>query len=273
MSVRQILPLVFIALASCSSTWSQSTDHSANGRELNGAFTSARAMTLIYGSFDHAEGVSKWNPKPTASYPRSWAARSIRVTLVLNASFVESGLSRHLLVTTAIPNEGSQGEFTCHSCGTLIGFALFTKTSAGWRIDASDLQFGEYGAFGNPPPLSLQPIGRNRYGITITTSFGSTGEWEQSVTIIIPADGKFLKAFSAQTGGSDDWDCSRNTADEKKNSCVAYDGDINMLPAPRSEYFDLLLSKRVYRSFSTAQPVGSTFTRYHFNGSKYVPEK
>jgi hypothetical protein len=155
----------------------------------------------------------------------------------------------------------------------MIGFILFMKKTEGWVVEDSDLQFGNYGEFGHPPPFSLQPIGNNRYGIIMTTSFGSTGGWEESVIIIIPANAKFLKAFSAQTEGSDDWNCSRKLAEEQKNGCVAYDGDIEMLPDSGSEYFDLCLTRRVYRSFSKKQPVGTTLTRYRFNGSKYVPER
>ena len=172
-----------------------------------------------------------------------------------------------------MPTEKDPGEFSCHNCGVLIGLALFARIPGGWRVEASDLQFGNYGAFGQPPPFSLLPIGTDRYGLMMTTSFGSTGEWEKTVTIIIPTKGKFVKAFSAQTEGSSDWNCSENVAEEQQNGCVAYDGDVHMLPSSDSKYFDLLVTKRVYRSFSKKQPVGTTLTRYRFDGSKYVPEK
>lgn len=270
--MRGILLAVLLFLAFDSVVIAQSRDHTANGKAINGAFTLARAMELAYGSYDHSQMVSRWTPNQTRNYPDPWPD-TIDVNPLMNTPYVEDGKAKHLLVTWAIPKESFEGEFSCHSCAPMIGFTLFAKKAYSWIVEDSDLQFGTYGEFGRPPLLSLQPIGNNLYGITMTTSFGSTGEWEQSVTIIIPKDGKFLKAFSAQTEGSDDWDCSRNEADEKKNGCVAYDGDIDMLPTSGSEYFDLLLSKRVYRSFSKAQPVGSTFTRYHFDGSKYVPEK
>lgn len=239
---------------------------------MKGAFTLARAMELVYGSYDYSEMVSRWTSNETRNYPNSWPD-TVTVRPLIDTPYVEDGTAKHLLVTWAIPKEGFQGEFTCHSCAPMIGFILFAKKTVGWVVEDSDLEFGTYGEFGRPPSLSIQPIGTNRYGVAMTTSFGSTGEWEQSVTIVIPADGKFLKAFSAQTEGSDDWGCSRNAADERKNRCVAYDGDIDMLPASGSEYFELLLTKRVYRSFSKAQPAGTTLIKYRFDGAKYVLEK
>lgn len=271
--MRQSLFLAFLALFSCSAAVAQSTDHSANGLELQRTFTPGRAMELIYGSYDYSKKASRWTlENPAQSYSRYWP-KTIDVQFLLAAPFVESGTPKYLLVTSGMPKEKDPGEFSCHSCGVLIGLAILARSPDGWRVEASDLQFGNYGAFGQPPPFSLQPIGTDRYGLMMTTSFGSTGEWEKSVTMIIPMKGKFVKALSAQIEGSGDWNCSRNVAEEQKNDCVAYDGDVEMLPSSGSQYFDLLVTKRVYRSFSKQQPIGTTPTRYRFAGSKYIPEK
>lgn len=248
----------------------QSRDQTANGKEIKDAFTVARAMELVYGTYDYSQSVSRWTPNQTRNYPDPWPD-TIDVSPLMDTAYVEDGTAKRLLVTWAIPKESFEGEFSCHSCAPIMGFTLFGKKADSWIVQDSDLQFGTYGEFGRPPSFSLQPIGRNRYGLMMTTSFGSTGEWEESVTIIVPHQGKFLKAFAAQIEGSDDWNCSGTAAEDQKDGCVAYDGDIEMLPNSGSEYFDLLLTKRVYRSFSKKQPVGITFTRYRFDGSKYVP--
>lgn len=255
-----------------SMVFAQSKDHSANGLELKGAFTPARAMKLIYGSYDNSQEVSKWIPKPAKSYPRGWPTKDVEAGVVLNAPFVDSTQSRHLLVTWARPTGGFQGEFTCHSCGVLIGLALFTRTPNGWQVTASDLQFGEYGEFGGPPTISLQPLGPNRYGLLISAQFGSAGVATNSVTIVVPRGRKFLKAFSKETVGS--WyedGCSGKAKAIMINYCFAYDGDIDFVPGSQSDYYDLLLTKRIYRSISKKHPIGVTVTRFKFNGWKYVP--
>lgn len=263
--MRNLFPLLVVCLSLHASVFAQSRDQSANGREMKGAFTFARAMELIYGSYDYSQMLSRWTQGQTKQPPKS-----LDVGPLMDMPYVENGTAKHLVITTASPQTTDPTEYTCHSCAPLIGLVLFERISDRWVVEASDLQFGSYGAFGQPPPFSLVPIGTGRYGLIMTTSFGSTGEWEKSVTIIIPANGRFLKAFAAQTEGSSDWNCSRNAEEEKKNGCVAYDGDVEMLPSSGSEYFDLLVTKRVYRSFSKKQPTGTTVTRYRFDGSKYI---
>jgi len=268
----KLLPLVPLFLCFNSCALAQSRDQTANGKEMNGAFTLARAMDLVYGSYDYSRMSSRWTPNQTRNYPDPWPD-TIDVWPLMDMPYLEDTTAKHLLITEALPRTTDPTLYTCHLCSPMIGFILFAKNPDGWLVEASDLQFGNYGEFGRPPLLSLQPIGSNRCGITMTTSFGSTGEWEKSVTIIIPTNGKFLKVFGAQTEGSSDYNCSGTLAEEQKNGCVAYDGDIEMSPHSGSEYFELVLSHRVYRSFSKKSPVGTTVTRYLFDGSKYVPVK
>jgi len=270
--VRRALSLAFLISFSCSAIFAQSTDHSANGLELKGAFTPARAMKLIYGSYDNSGEISQWKLKRTKSYPSRWPD-NIDVGVLLDSPFVESGVPKHLFVTWARPKERSQGEFTCHSCGVLIGIALFSQNSDKWRVDASDLQFGEYGEFGEPPSISLQPVGPDRYGLLIPSSFGSGGIATDSIAVIIRHAGEFLNALSGQIAESwDDDGCSGTVTAERKESCFAYDGDFEMVPNAHAKYYDLVLTKHVYRSFSKKNPVGTTVTRYRFDGSKYIPE-
>ena len=271
--MRQSLLLAFLALFSCSAAVAQSTDHSANGLELKGVFTPARAMKLIYGSYDNSREVSQWKPKRAKSYPSGWPDK-IEAGVLLDSPFVESGSPKHLFVTWARPKERSQGEFTCHSCGVLIGIALFSGNSDKWRVDASDLQFGEYGELGEPPSISLQPVGPDHFGLLIPSSFGSGGIATDSITVVIRHAGEFLNALSGQIAESwDDDGCSGTVTAERKESCFAYDGGFEMVPNAHAKYYDLLLTKRIYRSFFQKHPVGTTVTRYRFDGSKYVPQK
>ena len=229
-------------------------------------------MKLIYGSYDSSREVSEWRPKRTKSYPSGWPDR-IDAGVLLDSPVIESGVPKHLFVTWARPKELSPGEFTCHSCGVLIGIALFSGNADKWRVDASDLQFGEYGEFGEPPSISLQPVGPNRYGLLIPSSFGSGGIATDSISVIIRHAGEFLNAFSSEIALSwDDDGCSGTVTVERRESCFAYDGDFEMVPNARAEYYDLLLTKRIYRSLSRKNPMGTTVTRYRFDGSKYIPE-
>ncbi|HYL64145.1 MAG TPA: hypothetical protein VE077_16140 [Candidatus Methylomirabilis sp.] len=148
---------------------------------------------------------------------------------------------------------------------------LFARELGGWRVEASDLQFGYLGEFGLPPTISLQPVGPERYGLFIPAFFGSTGVALNSITIVIPRGGAFLKVFEEQIAGSSDYGCSGTAAEERVNECVEYDGAFDLAPDSHGEYYDLLLTRRVYRSFSNKDPVNTTVTRYRFNGMNYAP--
>jgi hypothetical protein len=93
---------------------------------LKGAFTPQRAMRFVYGSYDYTQAASVWRPIKRKSYPQGWPDQ-LNVHLLLDASYVQAGQRRHLVVTWATPQESFQGEFTCHACGTLIGIMLFAN--------------------------------------------------------------------------------------------------------------------------------------------------
>ena len=100
-----------------------------------------------------------------------------------------------------------------------------------------------------------------------------SGEAWHWLTITTPSDSGFLKAFASEI--ADSWPdvCSNASPRKQTDDCAAYDGDVDFVPGSPSDYFDLLLTKRIYRSISKKHPVGVTVTRYRFDGSKYVPAK
>lgn len=251
-------------------SFGQGKSKNINGLQLRGAFTAARAMSAIYGSYDYLEG-SKWTPEEAKTYPRFWP-NTVVVTVLLDGFYIESGVPKHLLVTSAIPNASDKPDYTCHGCGVLIGLILFGKNREGWRVESSDLQFGEYGQFGHPPAVSVQPLGPNHFGLQIPESFGTQGAVLDSVTIILPKGGQFLKVFTKTIAAS--WPeqfCSGDVPPDEADGCYAYDGSIETLAAPDAEYYDLVLTKRVYRTTSRRVPEGTTTVTYRFDGSKYVP--
>lgn len=266
--MRQAFVLVFACSLLCGQTLAWSKDHSVNGLVLEGAFTPDRAMELIYkGRFDHFNGSSEWTPNQVRNYPNSWPDQ-IDVAVLLNAAYVESNVPKHLLVTWARPEMHYDGDFSCHQCPVLIGLALFAKQPNGWRVEASDLQFGYYGSGGEPPPVSLQPLGLNRYGLLIRAPYDMSGEAWDAATLVVP-QGTFLKAFASEM---DDTGCEYSSIKPRpSDDCISYESSLDFVPDPKSDYYVLILTKHIYRSLSKKNPVGTTITRYRFDGSKYVP--
>jgi len=270
--MKGILPLVLLSLlVTAPLSLAQDTDQTAIGLTLKGAYTPARAMKLIYGSYILSEGSAHWTPKQQKAYPPHWPD-TVRVRVLLDSSYIESGVPQHLLVTWSMPQESFDGEFTCHSCGVLIGLTLFAKDGDVWRAAASDLQFGVYGQFGMPPDVSLQRLGPERFGLVMPATFGSAGTVEESITIIAQKGESFVEAFSEQVAMSENDNCSGEASVFLREECISYDGGFQLVPNPRSEYFDLLLTKRVYKTSPTKTPEVVSVVRYHFDGSKFIRE-
>lgn len=265
--------LLFIGLfLSSPSAKAQDRDMTATGLAFDGTFTPARAMKLIYGSYDNSEQQSVWTPKQTDTYPKSWPD-DLYVHILLDASYVQSDIPKHLLVTWASPTESGNDEFSCHACGVLIGLTLFSKTKGGWRAEASDLQFAEEGVLGQPPTISLQPVGVDRFGLLMVSPDNHGGEVTEFLSIFVCKGTGFVKAFGNQTADSmdsDTWNdiCAKPQGSD--NFCVEYEGSIDFVPRSGSAYYDLLLTKHIYHSSYKKMPTGTAVTRFHFDGSKYV---
>jgi hypothetical protein len=246
-------------------------DSSRSGPRLTGAFTPARAMKLVYGSYDDWQGLSVWQPNRAKLYPKYWPD-SVQVRVLLDAPYIESGIPKHLLVTWALPEQKSEGEFTCHSCGVLIGLTLFGKNQNEWQVEASDSQFAVYGSFGIAPTIHLQPIGPDHFALMMPWDFGGMGENDEYITVIVRKGTGFSEAFNVQTAQSwehETWNGRCSDAKSADKFCVAYDGGVEFSKRSDSEYYDILLIKRVYRSLFAKVPEGTTISTYRFDGSKY----
>jgi hypothetical protein len=139
----------------------QDRTQTADGLQLEGAFTPARAMKLVYGSYDDWRGVSIWQPRRAKAYPEYWPD-SVNVRVLLDASYVEPGIPRHLLVTWALPKESHEDEFTCHACSLAFAQKLPLPTRM-WSVGplttsepVVGISFGAEGAKVTPPHVDSQ---------------------------------------------------------------------------------------------------------------------
>ncbi|MGC2107903.1 MAG: hypothetical protein WA655_00205 [Candidatus Korobacteraceae bacterium] len=224
-------------------------------------------MELFYDSYEPIAGSAHWNLEGENPNPAFWP-KTVDVYVLLDVPYVESHIPKHLLVTWARPfTVPDNGEFTCHSCGVLLGASVFAKNAHGWVVEVATLDLGEYGTFGQPPTVTLQPVGAQHYGLRIRKEFASTGAVERSLALFLPIRGAFVKAFSSAIEENEDpkYDPESNAA-----SSSVYDGDIDMQPNPHSDYYDILLTKRTYNPKAPKAPAQVVVTRFRFNGEKYV---
>jgi hypothetical protein len=277
-----IMRVVYMAvLMSCLvvSSSAQNRDFSANGEFFSGVYSNVKAMRMVYGRYDSKSESSVWTPKHEPAYDQSWPDE-VRVRSLADFSYVEAGATRHLLVTWARPDEDSQegNAYSCHACGVLLGVIAFKEVEGDWKVEASNLQLASSGAWGQPPVAKLLKVGRNTFGFAIRTDDMHQGEVEQGLSIYGPTAGVFAEWFNAQIVDLDpnheyDEMCREASAAERSGTCVWYRSDYLLEPRRGAEIYDLLLRKRVFRSFSKKARVGSSTQRFRFDGKKYVALK
>lgn len=139
---------------------------------LSGDYTTAKAMTTLYGSYDEAKKISAWDVTRQGRFPLSGDG-PVNVQILLDALYYESGVKKHLLFTWArhfLPGKGAN-DFdpnTCHACGVVLGFAIFAQAAPGWHLESQKLKWKQLGAWGSPPnSLTLAEIGENMHAIVI----------------------------------------------------------------------------------------------------------
>jgi hypothetical protein len=275
LGIMRVISLVFVVVCLVGSGSGQGRDSSANGEFISGAYGTAKAMAMAYGSYDSKSESSVWTPKQEAAYSQYWPDQ-VRVHSLSDFSYVGGGVRRHLLVTWARPDEDSPegGDYSCHACGVLLGATAFKEVEGGWKAEASNLQLDRSGAWGQPPVAKLLKVGRNAFGLAIQTDDMHQGEVEQHLSIYGPVSGVFTKWFDAQIANLDpnheyDKTCGGVFGTES-GTCVWYRSAYSLEPWRGAEVYDLVLRKRVTRTFSKKVHVGVFVQRFHFDGAQYV---
>ena len=278
-NLQDIMRVVGLLVILCfvQPVFGQDRDFSANCEFLAGAYSNVRAMDLVYDAYDTKSASSVWTPKQGPEYEEHWPDQ-IRVHLLKEFTYIQGGVPRHLLVTWAKPDETAMEEYSCHACGVLLGVVAFEKVAGGWKVEASNLQLAIGGAWGHPPDAKLLRLGNSTFGFTLQVDDIHGGEVTDGLEMYGPLSGTFTKWFAAEMEDLDpehefDETCRGLSEAETHGTCVWYSKTYSIAPRRGYEMYDLLVRRRVVRSFSKKTPVGTTVQRFRFNGKRYVALK
>ena len=252
----------------------QDHDLSATGEFFPGGWSNAKAMNLIYGTYDLGSKSSFWTPKQSAIYEQYWPDQ-VRVRSLIDFYYVEAGVPKHLLVTWAKPDESDREEFSCHACAVLLGVVAFRQVECGWKADASDLQLTMIGAWGEPPTVKPLRLGRGVVGLVVQTDDIHQGEVEEHLWIFGPKSNGFKQWLDTDLADLDpnhelDETCRGLSESDMDGTCVWYRETYSLVPRKYEEMYELVLKRRIMRSFSKLHPVGTTTKRFRFDGTQYV---
>jgi hypothetical protein len=134
-----------------------------------------------------------------------------------------------------------------------------------WWLEggASNLQLAVGGASGDPPDVKLLRLGNSTFGFALQVDDMHGGEVTEDLEMYGPLSGIFTKWFAAELQDLDpehefDETCRGLSEAEMGDTCVWYRKTYSMAPRRGYEMYDLLVRRRVIRSFSKKTPVGTT---------------
>ena len=265
----RILCTVLILASWLGRAAAQDPSGSLSGEVLHGEYSAARAMELLYGDFAADSMSAAWTPRHGVELNPQWPD-TIRVRVLKEDSYVDAGIPRHVLVTWARPDEEGAGQYSCHTCGVLLGVAVFRKFAGGWKVESSNLEMARAGAWGRPPQIWLQRLGDHVWGIAAVMTGMQMGQMEQSLWIYGPASGGFSEWYKTQLVDDnefgefpqDDWCEAR--AGGTDVMCVWRQIDYSMEAEQGKPIYDLVRTRR--------KPTGCKRDVLRFDGRQFVKQ-
>jgi hypothetical protein len=280
----KILLTVAILLAGTQAYSQPSANSASNSQTLSGEFTAAKALTAVYGSFDEAKKASSWDVRKLGAFPLAGDGM-VRVQILLDAPYEESGVKKHLVITSArhyLPGKTAD-DFdpnTCHACGVVLGLAVYTQVDQIWKLELRTLNWKELGAWGSPPnSVNLATIGENSHAIVIHQTDMHQGVVSSYFSAYGLFNGQVHPIFSELTEDFSfvDSRCVQNLLDrnskatkaQARKMCTNPDEKIEFISSasstPKQTYYDLNLV-RTFHGVQGIEPV-DVKDSYSFNNS------
>jgi hypothetical protein len=237
------------------------------GEPPDAAFTTQSAMHLMYGNYNQADDSSYLRLSPAKEGLRSKFQGDLEASAVLDTAYVEAGIARRLLVTTARPVGVS---WECHGCSLLVGAAVFSKSKNGWSLTARRFALTEAGEFAEDPLVTLQPLGPDHFGFRLEDNFsgGGTGTGFALFDISGSEIKEVLSAAKDSNFMGDE--CWPMPLSQAWHVCVAFTGGISVVPGDDPEHYDIVLTRRVTSSLTRRIPRGTYQLRYQYTAGKYI---
>jgi hypothetical protein len=155
---------------------------------FDGPFAVDQALALIYGG-------TEWDDPRLLRYTRFGGERAF-VEPLFDASYVEDGVEKHVVIATLTPQPRSQ--YACHACSPLLGGAVFRSNGGSWTVEAAGpiLEFG-HAWYGTHSWLELVRIGPDRFGLRHRIADMHGGYEDKSASLIFASDGELAVRFAA----------------------------------------------------------------------------
>lgn len=260
---------------------------------FKGEFEDAKAMRVLYGSFDERENVSTWKPTPEEEERlkklEGFSAPHFRTLPWKTTSYSVGGEDKVLFLTE------TRSEPISHPATALVGGAIFTRNRTGWEVEKRQRVITEIGSFGGAPDSTviIHEIDGKGFLAGLTTGYSGMGVTMSALLFLsdvpkaVKKDVIGVVGKIQDTGETNDGACPREGEEEQEQEeeeeeeereklpeCYAYDSSWELdadTGRANSELPDLVLYVSGTRMNSKQNEVQafSEERRYTFRTGQY----
>lgn len=202
---------------------------------FSGEFNVAKALVLVYGSYDAQKKYVKWRlSKDDLAGKGETGINPGTVYTATNMmqSFTQNGAQRYFVITETVP-----ARYNCHACAPFIGGAIFTQVGDNWQLDAASKLISTLGSFGTAPKGKLIKIGPDRYGIIFHEGGMNQGVSGESVIIFSEVGESVQEVLTVgEYSGDNSGDCGEGSL--FGTPCWKYSSKMDFEAGANADYFD-----------------------------------
>lgn len=245
-------------------------------RGFSGDFVDGVALNTLFGNYHWDDNSS------TVTVPGQFDSSNQpgKVTVILDTSFSEGGIHKHLLVT-----ETTVGGEDCHACPPTVGTYLFANREGEWMLDRADNEVDRWGSFGHVFGMADRDhpngadgaalavkLGPDIHGYSLTITDGGQGIEGTSELFVAPVEDHYRPVLSLGIAGDNGGDCGPSGIFH--SSCYAFKSAVRFLNSTHAGFFDIEVDQSgTDMDSSMSQVVSADRKRlYIFSGQKYIEQ-
>lgn len=243
----------------------------AQGKMFSGAFDDARAMEVIFGNYDAEKKQSRLHlsgnevKESNLNVEEGTKELDVFAEAFFSKDFRQAGNDRRFLLMRVAPPD-----YECHVCSPAVAGATFTKTDAGWRLDAFTKFIVTTGSYGAPPEGELVRMGPDRTGVLMTSAYEGQGITEGGFLLIAENAGKLSMALAVPGAfGDNSGDCG-----EGLGPCYEFKSATAFVPGANPDWYDFTVSTEGAQKNDKGRIVpAKKKQRFTFRDGKYQAAK
>lgn len=198
-----------------------------------GPFDTTKAMRILFGNYDSVIKASLYRvPRGAVQDPNFADKDEIRARSFFVQDTTENGVHKYYVLAWAKP---AGQPFDCRGCAPLISAAVFVAGNNGWQLESVGRATIVFGDFGKPPEAQLVQVGPQHHAFLLRSTT-TQAETTTNEALLVPWNGNVHDAMQWVAADSNKDDCGG------AYPCFGYQRDLKFVPAPNSDYDDIVLT-------------------------------